>query len=235
MRKIYLLFVFLLSLSFTCNVEAKELIYYINKYDVGFSKEEYDFISNFYFEGYQDYMDIEDYNDFKASNIMNGEIQIINYPLINLQSEIYETQMKQLKVSSSCSTNCIVIWKQNPKIRSYDLIGMFFKNTSLIKKQQTYLLYNNTKVTPTETLENQSGISATIKLPATSEMMAITQQITVKKGGTINVSYQHARKNISLANSRKYSFSGNGYGGVFDFNDSVQDYYDAMNGLTIDV
>ena len=60
----------------TSNVFAQESYYYKNKSGVLFSYEDYKFISEFFFEGYQEYMSQEDYNDFISSNIMNGEIVI---------------------------------------------------------------------------------------------------------------------------------------------------------------
>ena len=239
MKRNLIIIPIMLMTIFISVVNAEELTYYTNSNNVNFSKEEYEFISNFYFEGYQNYMTEEDYKEFKKSNIMNADIktQVLEYSDINPLSGLYETQMKQSKVSSACSTNCTVattlLWKQNPTVRSYDLIGAYFNNTSLVSSQNTYLMYGSKKVNPTETTEKSTGMSATIKLPSTKETMAITQIYTVKKSGSINVSYQHARKSISLANSRKYSFASSGYGGVFDFNESISSYYDAMGGLKV--
>ena len=61
----------MLMTIFISVVNAEELTYYTNSNNVNFSKEEYEFISNFYFEGYQNYMTEEDYKEFKKSNIMN--------------------------------------------------------------------------------------------------------------------------------------------------------------------
>ena len=57
--------------------------FYTNRYGVSFSEQEYSFISNFYFDGYQNFMSIDDYNDFIDSDIMNGEITIVEKKLID--------------------------------------------------------------------------------------------------------------------------------------------------------
>lgn len=114
--------------------------------------------------------------------------------------------MKELKVSYSCQSNCVVAttlrWKKNPVIRSYDLFGIYFRNNSLVSKSSTSLVYSTNKLSPIE---------------------------------TINVSYQHSQKIISLVDSRKFSFSSDGFGGVFKFNSSVGEYFDGMRGLVINL
>lgn len=230
----------IISILFVENVCALENTFYTNANGVGFSEEEYKFISDFYFEGFQDYMTQDDYQRFLDSNIMQGEIttKILDNSL-NTRSLVYETQMKQLKVSSSCSSDCIVattlIWKSLPAIRSYDLIGAFFDNTSLVGNVSSYLLSGNNYISPSNTLTNSNGVSATIKLPNGNNNMEVVQQFMVKRSGSINVSYQHARKSITLANSKKYILSRSGYGGVFDFDESISSYYDAMGGITLNL
>lgn len=45
--------------------------------------------------------------------------------------------------------------------------------------------------------------------------------------------YQHAQKEVSLAQSRKYSINKNGYGGVVKFDSSVASKYDKTEGLYV--
>lgn len=54
------------------------------------------------------------------------------------------------------------------------------------------------------------------------------QKYRVNKGGNLYVSYQYAKANVTLEQSRKYNFSSNGYGGVFSFDSSVASKYDEM-------
>lgn len=238
--KFKLLLCFLVVGVFVNTVNAEELYYYTNSKGVNFSKEEYDFISSFYFEGLQDYMTEQDYSQFIDSNIMNGEIKTVELNDSDKSRSLsYETPMKLLKVSSSCSTDCIVatslVWKSKPAVKSYDHIGAYFSNTSLTESPTTYLLSGNTYVSSSYTISNANGIAAAIKLPNTNDSMKIVQQFSVRKSGSINVSYQHARKSISLANSKRFKISRNGYGGVFDYEQAILNYYDAMGGLTLNL
>lgn len=242
--KIKFIFCMMCMFALFSKVSASELseeeYYYSNSKGVNFTKQEYDFISNFYFEGFQDYMTPEDYESFVNSDIMNGEIKTAVLEDTNLNKILYyETPMKILKVSSSCSTNCIVVtsltWKSKPAVKSYDHIGAFFENTSLVGSVKSYLLSGNTYVSSSYDISNASGIASAIKLPDTNEALNIVQEFSVKKSGSINVSYQHARKNISLANSKRFKISRNGYGGVFDYDEDITNYYDAMGGLTLNL
>ncbi len=240
MKRTFIIFALLLLTVFSINVNASELEGYTNQYGVTFSQEEYDFISKFYFDGYQEYMTMDAYNSFIDSDIMNADISIKVYNNeIMPMSSIYETNMKQLKVSTACYTDCnvttVLSWKSLPSVRSYDLIGAYFDGTSLISGVSSFMFYDSSKVSPAYSTKSADGVSSTFKLPSKASNLNFTQEFIVAKSGSINVSYQHARKSISLANSKKFSLSKNGYGGVFKFQESIRPYYDAMGGLTINL
>lgn len=63
-KKRALLALLLGTFLFTKNVYAQE-IYYQNDYGVILDHQEYNFISNMYWEGYQKYLTMEDYNIIK--------------------------------------------------------------------------------------------------------------------------------------------------------------------------
>lgn len=239
MKKKMLIFILLVLFTST-NVYAISDAYYTNLNGVELSKEEYDFLSEFYFEGYQDYMTREDYTEFYNSHIMNGNIKINTISLNNNSSSrttnYYETNMKLLKMSSSCSTNCFIAttltWKTNPSVRSYDHIGAYFYNTSIDGTVDSKLYNNENIIYSSYSSKTSCGIDFIYKLPTNNSSIEVVNSFYVKKSGTVNVSYQHAKKSISLKNSKKYSFSGVGYGGVYDFTNSVSSYYDAMSGLS---
>lgn len=240
MKRIFMIFTLLLLTFFCDNVNASELEGYTNQYGVTFSQEEYNFISEFYFDGYQQYMTIDDYNSFIDSDIMNAAINIkVADNGIMPMSSIYETTMKQLKVSTACLTDCKIVvvlsWKSLPSVRSYDLIGAYFDETSLKSGVISSMLYDSSSVSPVYSTKSANGVSSTYKLPSKANNLNFIQEFTVAKSGSINVSYQHARKSISLANSKKFSLSKNGYGGVFQFEENIRPYYDAMGGLTINL
>ncbi len=242
MRKLSIVILFILSfISVDVNAEA----FYTNKNGVEFTEREYSFISNFYFEGYQDYMTISDYEEFKDSNIINGNVNIqekYDYDyntLIPYTSSFHETPSKILKLSSSCSSDCTinvtVTWKKIPSTKSYDLIGAYFENTSLNQIISSKMYYGGNTASPIENNLKSNGVSSTFKIPSTSKAISISQTYKVSKGGRLYVSYQHAKNSVSLVESRKYEFSRNGYGNVFKFDPSVISKYDAMQGLKLDL
>lgn len=236
MKKIFYILI-CLGMLLTTNVFA-ESNFYQNKYGVSFTENEYDFISKVYFDGYQNFMTQDDYNEFVSSDIMNNYNKTIQITQNSNSRAIHETSAKILKMSSSCgSSTCTIIttltWKREPVVKSYDLIGAFLNNTTSSGTPNNHLYYGDNVMLPVETKKVSNGISATYDLPNTSEAMNFVQSFTVEKTGKVYVSYQHAKQNISLANSRKYSFSASGYGGVFVFNEGINNYYDAMQGLSM--
>lgn len=89
--------------------------------------------------------------------------------------------------------------------------------------------------TPVEYIKNSTGASATFRLPNDTVITSMAYDFTfvVAKKGKVAVSYQHAKKNITLANSRKFIFNYNGYGSVFLFDQSIRSYYDQMMGVDL--
>lgn len=220
---------------------AKE--FYQNKYGVAFTKEEYNFISKFYFKGYQDYMTIDDYNNFITSNIMNGELKIKestpNYIIPYAEIE-HTTNSKTIKLSASCMdsicyVSVLLTWKSAPKVRSHDLIGSYFSNTNMILKNNNKMNIDGNYIYPINQKENNNGISSTYKLPSSGSNIFVLDEFSVKKSGRITSSYQHAKKDITLNDSQNFTFSPNGLGGVFAFNYPVNQYYDGMLGVYLDL
>lgn len=242
MKKIISIFILLFACSFRI---VKADTFYTNQYGVEFSKVEYNFISKFYFEGYQDYMTKTNYQEFIDSNIINGYVivqEVYDYDfngLVPYTTDLHETASKVLKLSSSCSNYCditvILNWKKKPTTMSYDLIGSYFENTNMIQLLSANLYYENKSLPSIENTFRNNGISSTFKIPNTNELITIVQKYRFNKSGKIYVSYQHAKNNVTLAQSRKYSFTNSGYGGVFGFDSSVASKYDGMKGLSINL
>lgn len=235
--------ILLLNIVFITNVNAKES-FYINQYGVSFSKDEYNFLSDFYFNGYQDYMKSENYSEFIKSNIINTTIKTSiqteygNVNMLSLES-FHETSSKSLKVSSACSTVCAISivaeWKKSPTIRSYDVIGAYIKNIKMSISPSTTLYYDSGTITSSYTKNSANGFGTSIKLPNSGGNIKVVQTFITEPSGIIYASYQHAKKNSTLAKSQKYSISRNGYGGVFLFESSVEKYYDGMSGVFLEI
>ena len=240
MKKKFLLSACIFSIFiFTTNVKAEE-VYFINQNNVEFTKEEFDFITYMFWEGAQEYMDLNDYNNFINSDIMNGDLDsVIYYDIPLTKATTIEDANRTLKITKSCSSNCFIsvtlTWKKSPIVRSYDVMGAYLDGTSLVNTPVTSITTSGTTITNNDIKKNNNGFGVSIKLPTYGTSMVINQNFRVSKGGTVYASYQHAIKNISLSNSQNYTFSRSGYGGVFNFSGTALTTYDRMNGVNISV
>lgn len=234
-KKFVVLVVFV-SCLFMSDVTAKE-VYYTNDSGVSFSKEEFDFLGNFFWDGIQDLLNKDDYQKFILSEIMNGDIETKTYHEILPRGTHFEDNNRDLTISKSCSSNCYIsvtlTWKKNPTIRSYDVIGAYLENTKLINTPTTVVLNSGSTVNSKEIKKTSTGFGVSIKLPKYGNSLIVNQTYRVKKGGHVYASYQHAMKNISLANSKNYTTSKSGYGKVFNFSGIATSTYDRMNGVDI--
>lgn len=240
MRK-KIIFLLLLIIPFM-SVKAEEFNF-TNENNVSLTQEEYNFIINMFYDGYQNIITETDYNNiFEDHEIVKASIEkneIENYDFI--RATYHETQSKKFAISKACTSDCLITlvanWKKNPTIRSYDVIGAYLDGTSLISTFAPTTSAVNTASSnhSNEIITTSNGFGVSVKLPTGGDGMTVSQYFKVSTGGTVYGSYQHATANISLANSKKYSISRTGYGGVFSFQNSVRDYYDAMNGVSISV
>lgn len=237
-RKI--VFLFLLFLSSVLFVNAEE-IYFINDNNVSLTRQEYDFVGNMFYNGYQQFITNDDYNiifeDGKDSiqDIESKTIEIFNY----YRATFHETGSKYFTIKKSCTSNCLITlvaeWKNNPNVRSYDVIGARLEKTSLVSTPSTSATNTKSSNSSLEMVSEKNGFGVSVKLPTGGNNMIVSQYFRVSTGGTVYGSYQHAIASISLANSKKYSIASNGFGGVFLFKSSVRDYYDSMSGVEIAV
>ncbi len=215
------------------NVFAKE-VFYTNSNNVSFTEEEYEFLSTMFWDGCQELFSQNDYNKFINSNIINGIINTKTNNDIMPLSSLYENNNKYLKISTSCSSNCFVSvtlkWKNLPTIRSYDVMGAYLENTSLINSPITTISTNDTHL---QSFNNGFGVS--VKLPTDNSQIIVNQTFRVSTGGHVYASYQHAMSNISLNDSKKYTISKQGYGKVFKFSGTAVNVYDQMSGVDIAV
>ena len=192
-----------------------------------------------FWDGAQENMDLDDYNNFINSDIMNGDLDSnIYYDIPLTRATSIEEANKTLKIVKSCSSNCFVsvtlTWKKFPTVKSYDVIGAYLDGTSLVNNPATSITTNGTITTTYKDIKkSNNGFGVSVKLPTYGTSMIINQSFRVNKGGTVYASYQHAIKNISLSNSQNYTFSRSGYGGVFKFSGTALTTYDKMKGVSI--
>ena len=239
-----LLIVGIFLLGIMTQVEAKENVFYTTPNGIELTKEEYHFLTTFYWKDYVDHMSLEQYEEFQNSDLLERELISTsrNDSVCQTRSDTHSTTFKTLKVSAACSNNCVIslvnTWKVNPSVRSYDVIGYYLSGLSLLS-------YNSATVTSSTSSNNYSNfkteyatyhdaIGNSVPLPSGNNIV-VNQIITTTTGGHIYGSYQHATQNITLPVSKSYTFSLAGYGSVFNFTGSAVGVYDGMAGVDIGV
>lgn len=239
------LFVILFGLLFMVNVRADE-VYYTNKNGVAMTKEQYDFFTKMYWEGYQDFVTDDIYNKYLSRGYYNSEVVTVVSEFdetgASQRGTIHETSAKKLQLSKVCTTSggicsmvTSLIWKGVPTINSYDVIGSVLYGGNLVRltTPSTVLSWGSNAIEFTDRVYSGDGWGCTVLLPSTSEQMVIYQTVDVQVNGdgTFYSSYQHATKKITLETSKKYTTGYGGYGGVFFFYGSAVGVYDQMTGV----
>ena len=170
-------------------------------------------------------------------------------PMLNSGGKQMETTAKKftLSLAGGSTWNHVVTtatWKTLPTTRSYDVIGFrgfnfSVRNGSQIGQQiyiengqYKYIDYdvdsNNTK-----SFDNGFGISMNI-VNNTITFLQTTAECEIKTTGVnpaIHSAYEHAIKDVTLAQSQSYTLGASGMGGVYVFPSNIVPYYDAMDGL----
>jgi len=237
-----------ICLSLLCsyrNVSAKETgAYFTNKNGVSLTKEEYDYLTELYFDGYQKIMTQEQYQRFVDNDIISREIEsksviLTDGPLTRGPSHV--TFAKRLDITKSCDeSNCLITsklkWLGTPVVKGYDVMGSYIEGVEIIGTPTT-LISTPEKTVITEEKDMQmfdNGFGTTFIVPDGADPI-ISQDFLCTGSGHIYSSYQHAMSAISREDSRNFTMSGIGYGGVFEFKGKAKELYDEMNGVDIAV
>lgn len=246
-KVIMLLLVAIAILGFK-NVYAEEA-YYTTQNGIELNREEYEFLTTFYWPGYPDVMTRAQYEEFVDLDLLNSDIEIKTYseaapqlqgPGLEQQSTSTSTSAKTLQIGKAClPTKCIMslvnTWHFDPSITSWDVIGAYLDGVSLISHSHTYVSTANTTSYFTNLQFENDGFGNSVKLPNSGTGFIINTSFTVTRGGEVYGSYQHATEDTTLANSQLYHIDYGGYGSVFDFYGTAEGIYDEMNGVNIDV
>ncbi len=219
--------------------------FYINANGVEFSEQQYNYICDLYYDGYQEYMSQSDLNKMIELDLFNQPITIIeDNDIINFNNlyGINSTSVTQngrtTKIAKSCSNQCIVTltstWSIIPTINSYDVIGFRVVNASINSINNAIVNGNNYSAVyiPSQSRQFSNGLGYSVKLGNVSGMKVSTSMYT-STSGTVYGSYQHAMSNVSLATSKLYNISSTGYGNVFSFYGNANFKYDNTNGVSI--
>lgn len=234
---IYVLSVLFVTDAFAINYNS----FYINDNGVELSEEEYKIIFESYGEEYIKNMTQDDYSWFDDLFVSENKIEINTYYNVENSSRAtsHSTSSKKITIVKSCSTaKCTMItttqWLSNPVIRSYDVIGARFDETSLYSNSITTRVISTNGVEYFDNLKQYStGFGVSVKLPDNASNIVVDQKFYVNPDGIVFASYQHATKDISLAISKLYTLGVNGYGNVFNFYGAALSVFDKMGGVNI--
>lgn len=249
MNKLINLSLVLVISLFVSMITVNAKAYYVNDNGVTFTKDEYDFFTAMYYDGYQAVMtqnDFDRFNDIvKDASLVETKEYDESKEFITSGSQTrgtsHETNAKRLKISKGGSSaypmmSIVLTWKTNPTVRSYDLIGARLSGTSLASGISSNLTYSGGSISPSSTKSLSNGFGASIKLPSSGTNIVATQTFTVTSGGTVYASYQHAKSSVTLNQSISFGIGSGGLGGVFTFSDyNITSKYDKMGGVSISV
>lgn len=228
MKKILYIFIFLFALTFGVN-SVSASAFYVNTNGVEFTREQYEYISDLYYDGYQDTM-----NQIELDKMIN--LSLFGQPIVSVESDsiflpennyvINGSTVTQngvtTKITKSCTTECLVVlkatWSLIPTINSYDVIGFRLSNASIDTINKATITGTNYSVTyqPSSARQFSNGFGYSVKLGNAMGMKITTSMYTTTSG------YQHANYNVSLATSQLYTISLAGYGNaLFKYNNAV--------------
>lgn len=163
----------------------------------------------------------------------------------------HTTTYKNIQITSThiggnrYQINFITKWLLTPKVKSYDVIAMRLDDATMVEGTQNgtqvYGSYGNYDMidysnngTNMVKKTNGFGISMNLVDDATNFECDIESVVdSTSKWATAYASYQHAATNVTLAQSKAYNISHNGYGEVINFATAVENYYDGMQGVSI--
>lgn len=234
------LYALLLSLFiFIPSVKAES--YYSNNNGVELTEKQYNYISELFYDGYQDTMTIDEVEKMERLNLFNQPIEskdsndIIDSAIVPRGSSLTNGG-RTLKISKSCSTECLVTlkatWSLIPNVYSYDVIGFRLTSGTITQMNKATVRGNGYTADYPASYAQQSGngYGHSVQISNVSNLVVATSMYATT-GGTAYGSYQHAMSNISLANSKLYTIGAGGYGYVFNFYGAAVGVYDGIGGV----
>ena len=163
----------------------------------------------------------------------------------------HTTSYKNIEISSTYVSknkyyiNLVNAWLITPRVKSYDVIAIRVNDATVVDGTQmgtqsygtgssndmVNYSYQGTNMVLSS---NGFGISMNLVDAATTFTCDIEAVVTAtSQWATVYGSYQHAMTAVTLAKSKSYTISHNGYGKVINFATAVQNDYDNMQGVSI--
>ncbi len=189
--------------------------------------------------------------EISKEEYLNYKINKPNIPMQLDNTVSYNTTTKGITLATyiynipRARINVKVSWDGVPKTKSYDVIAArwdVYPGASFTPLYSTGVQTGNDRLLEQRYQDggnnmikssNGIGISMNIFDNVTYELNN-ELDITGELWGNMEVAatYQHATKNVTLAQSKSYSFSANGLGGVLYYsNATIRGYYDGMGGV----
>lgn len=256
MKKVKIMLLLLISIAICTSISVKaeeNEVYFVSSNGVELTKKEYDFFVEIYTEETVNNLTQEKYDLVNNHlDINNNEIETvvkedifydIAPPGISLYGTFVETNYKKIAMSKSCLSDgsckmtVTLNWKAQPATHSYDVFGARYSGYTTLDTGNVFTVigYDTKTMYCGNYKFRDDGHACHFKLDDSAKIQELTQIFSVKNGGTVYASYQHAQSNISLTNSQKYYFGIAGLGNVFCFYDEAFNVYDGMNGVWLDI
>lgn len=182
------------------------------------------------------------YKENSESNIMPATANSVTTSEVKMTLQVY-THTASQSVSIDLSTR----WLNGaPSVKSFDVSAFRFTTTSNLQLSRfdaegyqdsdagSVVYSNEGGNSMWET--NAYGTSMNILDNANNSLtLEIGAEYYYFGSGTLRVTgtYQHATRNVTLAQSQSYNFSANGCGGVVEFYNNVGNYYNSNPGVSL--
>ena len=235
----------LLSLPLV-SLKADEEVFYTNGYGVEFSEDEYNYYTEMFWDGYQDYVTQDDFDTVLEFGLFDSRVEKVSTVHIEpgdflMGSQVTE-KSRTLTISKSCSGSyCYIsltaVWNYAPSVRSYDVMGARFNNTSVYQYNNTYVISSNgtTTVSTSNRQTFTTGFGITTQLPTSGSNLVVGTSFYVynNSGAKVYGAYEHAMAGTTLNISKMYYISPYGQGDVLYFTGLATSFYDDANGVWI--
>lgn len=239
---LFILFIFVFIVSEDVSAYSEEN--YINSENVEIKYDLYKELCTIYSEGYIEFITQDKFDLIKDNRLSDIDvIEVNDFPLISTLSSSHTTTYKRLKIiKNGMLITLQLTWLNIPTVRSYDVMGIQWSSSfdpdwnSYSGKQTSNVGTTNYTAakSPGYFKEYSHAITLAMNLYDSATSLTNYLEITGTCSGTINIngSYQHATKDISLANlNNNYGLNANGLGGMFDFWGAASGVYDGMAGV----
>lgn len=204
-------------------------------------EEKYNTLVNIYGFNYIYFITEEEYNLIKNNDLSKIEQVVYDDEPLSLirPFSTYSTSYKTISLTNNNNVITVKLkWKKNPKVRSYDVLGVRLQGLTLeniISFKQYYTENGTTKVSTNATLKRFNNGFGESFLLSDKDNLECTVTFVVNGSGKIFATYQHATSSVSLNDSTNYTLSELGLGSVLLFNNGIGEKYDRMAGVNINI